>query len=131
MLSIAQKLDQLKTLYSVRDVLQEEKQSLINDFLPPEIKNHLEDIEAEYCQKTETANEKITALEEEIKNETLKYGETVKTSGIMAIWNQGRVSWDNTGLVSYAESHPEVLTFQKEGEPSVTIRRSQAKDFIR
>jgi hypothetical protein len=128
MLSIAQKLDQLSNLYSQRDALQEEKRILIEQLLSPELKAHLDDIEAEFSQKSEAATTNIDSLEAEIKSETLTYGDTVKASGFIAIWNQGRVSWDNKGLSSYTESHPEILVFRKEGDPSVTIRRIQAKD---
>lgn len=130
MLSIAQKLDQLSYLYSQRNALEEEKRKLIEQLLSPELKARLDDIEAEFSQKAEAATTNIYSLEAEIKSETLAFGDTVKTSGFIAIWNQGRVSWDNKGLTSYAESHPEVLGFRKEGEPSVTIRRVQAKEPV-
>jgi len=128
MLPIAQKLDQLSSLYSQIEALQAEKQKLIEEVIPPELRARLSDIEDEFAQREEAANESITALEARIKADTLSFGETVKASGFIAVWNKGRVSWDNKGLTGYAQSHAEILQFRKEGDPSATIRRVQAKD---
>jgi hypothetical protein len=40
----------------------------------------------------------------------------------MAVYANGRVTWDNKGLQAYAEWHPEVDKYKKVGEPSVSIR---------
>jgi hypothetical protein len=128
MLSIAQKLERLVGLYSERDGLESQKQALIDQVLTPEIKSRLSDIEAEFAQKAQAADKNIETLEGEIKAETLAHGETVRSAGIQAVWNKGRQTWDSKGLTTYGDSHPEVLQFRKEGEPSVTIRRAAGKD---
>jgi hypothetical protein len=92
------------------------------------VKARLAEIEVEFSQKHEAANANIEALETSIKSETLALGESVRGSAFQAVWNKGRVSWDSKGLSTYADSHPEILAFRKEGEPSVTIRRASAKD---
>lgn len=38
-----------------------------------------------------------------------------------ACYTQGRVSWDNDGMAKYAASHPDVLQFRKQGQPSVSL----------
>lgn len=128
MLSIAEKLHRLAKLFAERDGLGAQKQALIDQALPPEVKAHLDDIEAEFGQKAEAATANIESLEAEIKRETLGHGETVRASGIQAVWNKGRQTWDGKALASYGETHPEILQFRKEGEPSVTIRRASAKE---
>jgi len=128
MLSIAEKLDRLGKLYAERDGLEAQKQSLIDQVISPEIRARVNDIEAEFLQKAQAAAANIDGLEAEVKGETLALGESVRASGIQAVWNKGRQTWDSKGLASYGESHPEILQFRKEGEPSVTIRRAAAKD---
>jgi hypothetical protein len=128
MISIAQKLEQLAGLYAERDGLDSQKQNLIDQVLLPEVKARLNDIEAEFAQKAQAAAQNIEALEAEIKAETLTHGESVRAAGIQAVWNKGRQSWDSKGLSGYGESHPEILQFRKEGEPSVTIRRAASKE---
>jgi hypothetical protein len=128
MLAIAQKLDRLSALIAEQEALDAQKQALIDQVIPPDVKARLADVEAEFAQKAEAAASNIQALEAEIKAETLGVGETVRASGIQAVWNKGRQTWDSKGLSSYSESHPDILQFRKEGEPTVTIRRSAAKD---
>jgi hypothetical protein len=105
-----------------------QKQALIDQVLPPEVKDRLTDIEAEFAHKAEAAAANIESLEAEVKADTLALGESVRAAGIQAVWNKGRQSWDSKGLTSYGEAHPEVLQFRKEGEPSVTIRRASGKE---
>ncbi|HLE23152.1 MAG TPA: hypothetical protein VI701_02505 [Anaerolineales bacterium] len=128
MLSIAEKLDRLAKLYTERDSLGAQKQALIDQVLPAEIRDRLTDIEAEFAQKAEAAAANIEGLEAEIKAETLSHGESVRAAGLQAVWNKGRQSWDSKGLANFGEAHPEVLQFRKEGEPSVTIRRASGKE---
>jgi hypothetical protein len=128
MLAIAQSLEKLAELYDQRDGLQTEKRALIAQVLTPELLGRLDEIDAEFTQKEEGATEAINALEAQIKADTLAQGETVKGSAFVAVWSKGRVSWDGKGLTTYAEAHPDVLQYRKEGDPSVSIRRAQAKD---
>jgi hypothetical protein len=127
MVEIAQKLDQLATLYSSADKLKMEKQELINSLLSPEILSKIQEIESEYSEKEKGIGEKIDVLEVEIKSDTIKFGQTVKASGFIAMWSKGRVTWDNKGLSTYSTTHPEILEFKKEGEPIISIRRIQEK----
>jgi hypothetical protein len=128
MLSIAEKLDRLAKHYAERDDLEAQKQALVDQVVPPEIKARLNDIEAEFAHKAQAASANIEGLEAEIKAETLTHGESVRASGIQAVWTKGRQSWDSKGLTNYGDSHPEILQFRKEGDPSVAIRRAAPKE---
>lgn len=128
MLSIAEKLERLAGLHADREGLEAQKQTLIDQVIPAEIKARLNDIEAEFAQKVQAVSANIEALEAEVKTATLAHGESVRAQGIQAVWTKGRQTWDSKGLSSYGESHPEVLQFRKEGEPSVTIRRAATKE---
>jgi hypothetical protein len=128
MLAIGQKLDRLAELHRQREGLDRDQQALIDQVLTPEVKARLEEIEAEFAQKVKAAEASVQALEEEIKAETLQHGESVRGSAFQAVWTKGRLSWDGKGLTTYSESHPDILLFRKEGEPSVAIRRTSSKD---
>ena len=119
---IKQKLDQLAEFQSERDVAMLEKQRLLDEVYSAEIKTRMAEIEAEFAGKTEAVNENIAALEAEIKQAIITHGASVKGSVLHAVFAKGRVSWDTKSLDGYATAHPELLTFRKEGEPSVSIR---------
>jgi len=128
MLAIGQKLDRLAELHRLKEALDQDKQTLIDQVLTPEVKARLEEIEAEFGQKAGAADTSIETLEEAIKSETLAHGESVRGAAFQAVWTKGRQSWDAKGLTAYSESHPDLIQFRKEGEPSVAIRRTASKD---
>jgi hypothetical protein len=113
MVEIAQKLDQLASLYSSSDKLKSEKQELINGLISPEILLKIQEIETEYTEKEKGITDKIDILEVEIKADTLKFGKTVKASRFISMWSKGRVTWDNKGLSTYSTTHPEILVKRK------------------
>ena len=116
------KLDQLAEFQSQREVAMLEKQRLFDEVYSAEIKQRMAEIEAEFAGKTEAVNENIASLEAEIKQAIIAHGASVKGSVFHAVFAKGRVSWDTKSLEGYATAHPELLTFRKEGEPSVSIR---------
>ncbi|HSR48346.1 MAG TPA: hypothetical protein VLL77_10235 [Anaerolineales bacterium] len=124
MLAIGEKLKRLETFYAQRDALEGEKQALVDQVLSPEVKKRLDEIDAEVAAKAEAVEANIAGLEAEIKADVLAHGESVKGEGVQAVWSKGRMTWDSKGLASYSESHPEILEFQKTGEPSVSLRRT-------
>ena len=87
-----------------------------------QIQPELDALDAEYKPVLEAAEENIAALENEIKTEVLLYGASISGGMYRACYTQGRVSWDNDGMARYADSHPEVLQFRKQGQPSVSLR---------
>lgn len=122
---IKELLDRLAEYQSQRDSANLEKQALIDEVYTPEIKQRMAEIEAEFAGKTETVNENIAALEAEIKQAVINHGASVKGSFFHAVFAKGRVSWDTKSLDGYATAHPELLTFRKEGDPSVSIRTAK------
>lgn len=122
MQNIIEKLDTLAEFQAQRDVLNLDKQAALDSLLTPEIKARMADIEAEFGGKAQAVNDNIARLETEVKDDILAHGETVKGARLMAVWVKGRVSWDTKALDGYAAAHPELTTFRKEGEPSVSLR---------
>ena len=122
-MNITEKLDQLADMQAHADVIRLHFNDLRAKILTPEIKQQLDDLDAEMNTALDTLNGGITTLTAEIKDDVLKSGATVKGASLMAVWNKGRVSWDMKSLDGYMVAHPEMTAFRKEGEPSVTIRK--------
>ena len=104
------------------ELLNAEKQKLIDTVLTREIKEKLAEIDAEFTPKVDALNSRNTALIDTVKGEVLATGQTLNGSYHQAVFTKGRVSWDTKALDGYAAAHPEVATFRKEGQPSVSIR---------
>ena len=122
---IKQKLDTLAEYQAQRDAAMLEKQALIDAIYTAEIKARVAEIEAEFAGKTEGVNTNIATLEAEIKQAVLEHGASVKGLFFHAVFSKGRVSWDTKSLDGYATAHPELLSFRKEGEPSVSLRTAK------
>ena len=117
-----QKLDRIAELQLELGKRDAEKQALIDSILTQEIKDKIADIEAEYNNGSVFATE-IESLTNEVKQDVLTLGQTVKGSLLMAVWNKGRVSWDDKALEGFVINHPEILPFRTVGNPSVSIRK--------
>jgi hypothetical protein len=125
--TINAKLDQLANYQAEKEVLQLQKQELLDEILTAEIKARLEEIEAEFAPRLVAVEENIAALEEEIKTEVLQGGATVRGTFLRATWNRGRITWDTKGMDEYALYHPEVMRYRKQGQPYVSITRVEPK----
>lgn len=122
-MQISQKLDQLANFQAQRDVFELEKQALMDQLIPPEIKARIEEIEAEFAGKREAVDANIHLLEAEIREEVLRQGKSVKSTFLRVVYQPGRVTWDTKSLDSYARARPEILQFRKQGEPFVSIQK--------
>lgn len=116
-------LDRLAELYAQRDLAELDKKHLIDQVLTPEIKAQIEDIEIEFGARTEAINTTADELEKQIKDYVKRLGETAKGDHVMAVFNRGRISWDNRKLEGMMSLIPQLAEARKEGEPSVSIRR--------
>ena len=116
-------LDSLHKMRLQRELLNTDKAAAVDAVLTPEIRVALADIECEYAPLLATADFKIAELESAVKDIVVKHGETVRGTGLMAVWNKPRISWNDAALNGYAVDHPEIQQFRKVGDPSVTIRQ--------
>ena len=114
-------LDRLANYFAQRDVLSLQKKELIDQVLTPEIKARLEEIESEFAGKVEAVEANIEALEEEVRQAALRHGSSVRGSFLRVVWHKGRITWDNKSLDQYAELHPEISAYRKQGDPYVSI----------
>ena len=120
--SVESKLSRLKAIDIDLERVYLKRESLIETFLGEEVAKKLREIDDEMeleVQKVDTARH---MLEVEIKQDVLRLGESV-SGEYAAVYNKGRISWNNEAMEGYAAAHPEVLQFRKVGKPSVSIRR--------
>lgn len=117
------KLNELANIKAMCDALALQKAELIKTAIHAEVKARLDEIEAEFSDKLTAANEKAAALEAEVKTYVLAHGMSIKGDYLHAIYVKGRVTWDTKGIEGFAVAHPELNTFRKVGEPSVSIRK--------
>ena len=124
MTDIYEKIEQYSEFCFGLDAIEAEKKQLIDSVIPPEIKDKLAEIDAEFAQKSESIQAKKTELEAEIKAEVLEAGRSVKGTYHSFVWSKPRVSWDTKALDGYAAAHPEIQQFRIEGSPSVSVRKA-------
>lgn len=91
------------------------------------VQAELDALDATYKPIFETAEQEITTLTAEIKNDVLLRGESIQGGAYDAVYVQARSTWDNDGMKKYASAHPEVLKFRKAGQPSVILRVTAEK----
>ena len=121
--TIQEKLNRMADLQSKEDVINMDFNELKESLLTPELRVQLREIEEERQTALESLQEGMAKLREEIAKDVLKFGDSVKGKYLHAVRNNGKVTWDSKKLEGYAEAHPEVRAFRKQGAPSVTFRK--------
>lgn len=118
---VAEKLERLSNLRNAAEFTRLDYETKRTQILK-QVQAELDTLDLEYKPVLERAEENIDALENEIKTDVLLYGESVSGGMYRAAYTQGRISWDQEGMTRYAESHPDVLQFRKQGQPIVSLR---------
>ena len=103
--------------------MQVEMERARQDAIPPEVREQIETIEAEYQPKLDALQEKLKSLENEVKELVLSAGATLKGNVVMAIYRKGSTKWDEKHLERLATEYPRILEAKVEGKPSVAIQR--------
>lgn len=119
--AIAARLDELAEIKAAVEVTRLDYEAKRAEILRA-VQEELAALDAEYQPLMDTSAERVTALEAEIKDDVLRFGASVKGKHFHAVYSRGHVSWDTKALNGYARAHPEVLSFRKEGKPSITLR---------
>jgi FAD/FMN-containing dehydrogenase len=118
---VIEKLERLSNLRNAAEFTRLNYETKRKELLKA-IQAELDALEAEYQPICERVEENIASLENEIKTDVLLWGESIAGGMYRAVYTQGRVSWDNDGMLKYAEAHPDVLRFRKQGQPVVSLR---------
>lgn len=120
-------LDKLVELKAEVTIIEQDKQKLIDSVLTPEIRQQIQDIEAEFKPKVADMNQAISDTEAHIKADILAREETAHNDVLEAVFVGGRVSWDTKGLDAAIKVLPQLAQYKKQGEPYVTIRARSKK----
>lgn len=118
---VASKLERLSSLRGAADLARLDYESKRAEIMK-QVQAELDALDMEYKPILEATEENIAALENEIKTDVLLHGESVTGGSYRATFTHGRTSWDNEGMSKYAESHPDVLQFRKQGQPTVVLK---------
>lgn len=118
---VAEKLERLSNLRNAAEFTRLDYETKRTQILK-QIQAELDALDSEYKPVMGRAEENIDALENEIKTDVLLHGESVSGGMYRATYTRGRVSWDHDGITKYAEAHPDVLQFRKQGRPVVSLR---------
>ncbi len=124
---IATKLDELAEIKAAADITRLDYEAKRAEILKA-VQAELDALDVEYKPLIDAAAERTAALEAEIKQDVLRHGQSVKGSQLHAVYSHGRVTWDTKSLDGYANAHPEILGFRKEGEPSIQLRPTKTRD---
>jgi len=116
-------LDELTELMAQRDLWRMRKQEVVDSIIPPEVKQYLVDLDAEYDGTFAEIERQIAAQEQIIKERVLAEGTTAKGANLMAVFSKGRVSWDSKKLDGMMAIIPGLEKARSVGAPSVSIRK--------
>jgi len=116
-------LTEYEDVYLRLSDMQAELEKARQDAIPPEVREQLETIEAEYQPKLDVLREKLKSLEDEVKEQVLNTGSTLKGNVVMAVYRKGSTKWDEKHLERLAAEYPRILEAKVEGKPSVAIQR--------
>ena len=123
MTTTSEKLDKLSEYQAQRDLLNLKKQDVIDTILTPDLRKQIADIELEFAAKAAAVEDNIATLTEDIKNDTLANGDTVRGTYLMAVWGKGRTTWDSKLLEGMSRLIPQLNDARKTGEPTVSFRK--------
>lgn len=118
---IVARLEELAELRAAAAVTREDYEARRAEVLRA-VQAELDALAAEYEPLLGVAAERQQALEAEIRAAVAEAGASVKGSRLQAVYARGRTSWDTRGLERYAQEHPEVNDFRRQGAPTVSLR---------
>ena len=121
---ITAKLEELSDVQAAAETTRQDLEAKRAEILKS-VQAELDALEAEFGPLLAAAEARLEALKEEIKSDVLEYGATVRGGRFQAVFSRGRITWDTHALEAYAEEHPEVADFRREGAPSVSLRQTK------
>lgn len=100
--------------------LESEKQRLIEEAMPLDVRQRVAEIEAEFDGKSQAAEASLAELEEKIKASVVAAQANVAVEGMKASYHSGRVTWDSKGLEEAMTSNPQIAEaigqYKKQGK---------------
>jgi hypothetical protein len=121
---IAARLEELSEVQAAADMTRQDLEAKRAEILKS-VQAELDALDAEFAPLLAAAEARLEALKEEIKSDVLEHGASVRGGRFQAVFSRGRITWDTHALEAYAEEHPEVNDFRREGSPSVSLRMTK------
>jgi hypothetical protein len=121
---IAARLEELSEVQAAADLTRQDLEAKRAEILKS-VQAELDALDDEYAPLLAAAEARLEALKEEIKSDVLEHGASVRGGRFQAVFSRGRITWDTHALEAYAEEHPEVNDFRREGSPSVSLRMTK------
>ena len=72
----------------------------------------------------------IMVRQDELKDEILRLGSSLVSDKLEACYKKARIAWNTTALDTYADLHPEILKYRREGKPYVVFYLRDDEDSI-
>jgi len=120
---IVEKLNRLADMQSQYDAINQRFTEARNNLITREVAMQIDALEEERKNALRAVDEGIKTLESDVKESVLQQQKTVDGVYLQAVYCQPRITWDTKGLEGYATAYPELLSFRREGNPFVTIRK--------
>jgi hypothetical protein len=130
------KLDSLAEFKAKKTLIELEKQKIIDTIYTPEIKQKIQDVEAEFEGKSETVTAKITALTEECVAEAIAAKSSIHGKFLMVVYNPGGNSAAASDVeklaLTYEKSNPklaaEIRSILKPKKASASVQANKKGD---
>lgn len=116
-------LDQLSESYDALDILRKSELDSVNKVMPPEVRQEIDAVHAEYAPKVSTAMNRIHGLEGLILGEVIKHEATISGRRHKAIFQRGKITWDTKKLNELSQRFYQILGAKKQGKSSARITR--------
>ena len=119
-----EKLNKISELQAAQDAAllrKAEKLAELEAQIPAEIRVAMRAADDAAAEVAERTSREIEELKAEVKADVIAASLTVKGDFLEARFVKGRVTWDSAKLEGFAASHPEILPFRKQGDPSVSF----------
>lgn len=118
-------IDNYSEALELAEELRKEKAQLLESIIPDNIREQINDINAEFDYRILEFEELAQTFREELKEEVLAKKKTIRGKKHMAVYIKGRISWEDSFLTGLAVSIPEILQARKEGNPSMQVRKAE------
>lgn len=119
--AVVTKLRRLADLRAAADVARIDYEAKRAEVMK-QVQAELDALDLEFRPVLDAAEDNADTLEAEIKNDVMLRGESLRGGAYQAVYMKGRVSYDAHGVDEYARTHPELLKYRREGQPSVSLR---------
>lgn len=116
-----QKLSELEHDAAIIEAPYQERLDLLRRSIEPQVSSLTTEMAAaSYAQRAEAQ-----ALANEIEQEALAVGHTVKIDGYMAVYYKPSFTWPKAKLEGFAAAHPELYTIAEKTAAKIQIRRGK------